>query len=106
MSNLEKQLIFIYSIICVVLVCVLMVVLFSEKFRQIKFSGSDWWKWLLIVCIFTPLFCLGIFFFFVIVYGIVDVFIKDDFITKQIIVNIFNAWILYLIFVSLKKNQK
>ena len=106
MNDLERQLVIIYTIICIALVSILLVVLFSKKFREIKFRVDDWWKWLLVIGVFIPLFCVGIFFFFVTIYGIVDIFIKDDFVTKQIVVNIFNVVILYQIFVAFKDRKK
>ena len=106
MSGLEKQLVFIYTIVCIVLVSAYLIISFSKKLREIQFRKEDWWKWLLVIGVFIPLFCVGIFFFFVTIYGIVDIFIKDDFVTKQIVVNIFNVVILYQIFVAFKDRKK
>ena len=106
MNDLERQLVIIYTIICIALVSILLVALFPKKFRELKFRIADWWKWLLVIGVFIPLFCVGIFFFFVTIYGIVDIFIKYDFVTKQIVVNIFNVVILSQIFVALKNRKK
>ena len=105
MSGLEKQLVFIYTIVCIVLVSAYLIISFSNKLREIQFRKEDWWKWLLVIGIFVPLTCIGIFFFFVTVYGIIGIFIKDDFITKQIVVNIINMVILVQIFIAFKQRN-
>ena len=42
MSGLEKQLVFIYTIVCIVLVSAYLIISFSKKLREIQFRKEDW----------------------------------------------------------------
>lgn len=95
MNELEKQLVLVYSIICLVLIVTHLIILFYDEVSKLRAKA------ILILSLLSvailPIFAWGIFVTFVTLYGIVSAMWKDDFLMAQIAVNAVNFVMLYQI---------
>lgn len=95
MDELEKRLVFLYTIIAIVLIALYLFVLFRKKLL----------KWSFVILLVFPISCIGLFFMFVTTYSFTEALIKDNFVLVQIITNWLNIWLIYLIITNIKRRK-
>ena len=100
MSELEKNLIFIYTTIAIFLIISLLVVLLRKE--RLKWPLG---MWVLVILFIFPISCIGLFFVFVTIYSFAEAIIKDDFVLVQIITNVLNLTLVYWIFANIKRRK-
>jgi hypothetical protein len=100
MNDLERQLIFLYTVIAVVLVIFFMLIFFRKEMKKWSFV-----MWIFAILFIFPMGCIGLFFMFVTTYSFAEAIIKDDFVLTQIIANWFNIWLVYLIITNIKMRK-
>lgn len=104
MNELEKQLIFIYTAIALVLALLTFIIPFRKKFLMM--ARKQQFLLVLFVLIFVPIFGFGFFCIFVNAYSFAKYATDNDFGTVQLIANVFNFILLYNFITMLRdKNE-
>ena len=107
MDITQKNLLLLYAIVFVILSVA--DVILSFGIHWLKKGSASSTQYLLRICVYIILFaffCIGIFFMFVTIFGIINSGIKDDYWTLQLLTNVPNVYLIFQILKSIKEKNK